>query len=531
MEYELFIGEPKEFPEKLPYIHLAKPELHDFHNHVNYVGDICYTVKSDTFINVMQPEAVLHQALNQAIEVLAGSVERDLTDLYEEFEGYWLSLPSRIDAMCFFSPNQKLERIQVFCDPKARHKILPKAFYKGSLPEDYGYNSKLKGHQSRNAWYLPLKAPTLPPPPDSQLTPSYVRSLLKYMAVSERRKFDKTLVKPKNRRKNKKRQQNEFFLFSQPRPSGALALFGVSVKGYSKSPFFLDTKGDEWKVTPISLQRHYQEYILERGGAQPSLQDISIAVIGCGSVGSRIAELLALSGIGKLILVDDDKLSEDNIYRHVLGGDAIGDYKVQAMAGHLKRRLPYLEVVPKTRKRESWFEKEGWNHINFIVDATADFTGMREMNRTIAESSNPVPVVYCWLEACSLGGHALLVDSITAGCLECLLEYNEQGPYRRCDFLKPSQNVTRDLTGCAGAFTPFSALDAIKIATLSTELVLEHLLKGQSTSYRFWIGDDDIAKREGLRTSDWYDTATTKNVAGVEHGFKQQHCPVCGGRG
>jgi molybdopterin/thiamine biosynthesis adenylyltransferase len=177
--------------------------------------------------------------------------------------------------------------------------------------------------------------------------------------------------------------------------------------------------------------------------------------------------------MGHIIIVDHDKLSEDNIYRHVLGGSAIGDYKTEAMAGHLKWRLPYIDVIPKPTKREVWLNEDSWNHVQLIVDATADFTGMRDMNQAIIESPNPVPVVYCWLEACSIGGHALLVDGKSKGCLECLLDHKEQGPCRRSDFLEPFQNVTKDLTGCGGAFTPFSALDSIKTATLATELALE----------------------------------------------------------
>ena len=310
-----------------------------------------------------------------------------------------------------------------------------------------------------------------------------------------------------------------------------LALFGVAATGYSKSSFFGDVDESRWKVTPLSIQRHYEGYVLDRGGAKSSLRDNTIAVIGCGAVGSRIVEQLALCGLGHIVLVDHDNLSEDNIYRHVLGGSAIGDNKAEAMAGHLKWRLPYVDPLPRPVKREAWLIEDGWNHVQLIIDSTADFTGMRDMNRAIVESPNPVPVVYCWLEACSIGGHALLVDGTSKGCLECLLEHKEQGPCRRCDFLEPFQNVTKDLTGCGGAFTPFSALDSIKTATLATELVLEYFLGDMPNAYKFWIGDDTIAKRTGLRTSSWYLMAIKGDVKNVETGFSQQKCPVCGGLG
>ena len=532
LEYELIISEPKEFPSELPYVHLSNPEQYDFHNHVNYKGEVCYTSRgAGTFIDVKQPEAVLHKALYMAFEVLAESLDRDLTDLHNEFEGYWISLPDCKTVQCFFNPNREPERIKAFCDPKSRHKHIPVAFYQGSLPKDYGFQSRLKSLQSVNAWYIPLEKATLPPSPDSQLTPPYVRGLLNYVATSNKKQLKSELTKQKKRKKHKVQQHKELFLFSQPRPSGELALFGVAVTGSSKHTFFGNADEKGWKVRPLAIQRHYKEYLFERGGAHSLLRDITVAVIGCGAVGSRVVEQLALSGVGKIVIVDDDKFSEDNIYRHVLGGAAIGDNKADAMAKHLRWRLPYIEAVSKPVKREVWLNEDGWNHVQMIVDATADFTGMRDMNQAIVESPNPVPVVYCWLEACSIGGHALLVDGISKGCLECLLDYKEQGPCRRSDFLEPFQNVTKDLTGCGGAFTPFSALDSIKTATLATELALEYLLSDIPSSYRFWIGDDTIAESAGLRTSAWYHMATKGDAENVETGFSQRGCSVCGGLG
>ncbi|MBW2661551.1 MAG: hypothetical protein JRD93_06100 [Deltaproteobacteria bacterium] len=123
LEYELIISEPKEFPSELPYVHLSNPEQHDFHNHVNYKGEVCYTSRgAGTFIDVKQPEAVLHKALNMAFEALAGSSDRDLTDLHNEFEGYWVSLPDCKTVLCFFNPTREPERIKALCDPKSRHK-------------------------------------------------------------------------------------------------------------------------------------------------------------------------------------------------------------------------------------------------------------------------------------------------------------------------------------------------------------------------------------------------------------------------
>ena len=530
LDYELIISEPKGFPKKLPYIHLASPDQHDFHNHVNYEGDVCYTDKGvGVFIYVDKPDLVLHKALAMAVETIEQSARRDLTSLHEEFEGYWVSLPGRKTVKCFFKPGAAPERIKVFCNPKAKQKQIPTAFYQGAIPKEYGYQSRLNKLQSVNAWYIPLSRLILPPSPDCGLTSSYVRSLLKHVQLSVRNDLLNELTKQKRKKKRGMRHQHEIFLFSQPRPSGQLALFGVVATGYSKSSFFGDSDETVWQVIPLSIQRHYDSYVLERGGAKSNLSDITVAVIGCGAVGSRVSEQLALCGVGHIIIVDNDIFSEDNIYRHVLGGGTIGDNKAEAMANHLRWRLPYVDAIAKPVERDVWFKEEDWKTVQLIVDATADFTGMREMNRVIVGSNDLVPVVYCWLEACSIGGHALFVDGKSKGCLECLLDQKDHGPCCRCDFLEPFQNVTKDLTGCGGAFTPFSALDSIKTATLATELVLDKLLDDLDSSYRYWLGESSLAENAGLRTSSWYKNAATQNVGNAEFEFMRGNCPVCGG--
>ncbi|MCK9293525.1 MAG: ThiF family adenylyltransferase [Desulfobulbaceae bacterium] len=531
LEYQLFIGEPKGFPGKLPWIFFFNPELHDFHNHVNYNGEICYTVQSDgMFINVNQPGAVLHQALSQVIEILSGSADRNLSELHEEFEGYWHSLPGIFEARCFFTPTQNIDQITALCNPVSKQNFTPRILFKEPLPEGYGYNYRLKSQQSRKAWHIPLEKKILPPNPDAGLTPFYVRNLLDSASESHKIQFLKSQEKKKKKGKKQTTRQCDILLFSQMRPSGAMSLFGVVVTGTSKTPFFLSSEDKGWELIPFSIQRHNLEYILERGGAQTSLQKRTVAIFGCGAVGSRIVEQLALSGIGKLIIFDSDDLSEDNIYRHVLGGKYIDENKAGAMAKYLKERLPYISVVPKPIKSDQWLQKKELEGVDIIVDATADFTSMRAINQNMIQDSLSVPIVYCWLEPCSIGGHSLLVDGIAEGCLECLFDNTEFGPFLRCAFLEPYQNLTKDLTGCGGVFTPFSSLDAIKTATLSTELVIEYLLKKQTTSYSFWVGNDDIAKKEGLKTTEWYKKAANKNSSEIAKRFRQKHCPACGGQ-
>ena len=109
------------------------------------------------------------------------------------------------------------------------------------------------------------------------------------------------------------------------------------------------------------------------------------------------------------------------------------------------------------------------------------------------------------------------------------MDHEDRGPFLKCGLLEPFQNVTVDLTGCGGAFTPFSALDSTKTATLATELALDSLVKRNPSAYRYWVGDDRLAKDADLRTSTWYRTAMNGALLrNIETGFWRGGCPVCG---
>lgn len=70
------------------------------------------------------------------------------------------------------------------------------------------------------------------------------------------------------------------------------------------------------------------------------LADCHVVVIGVGSIGSAISETLAVAGVGKVSLVDDDRLVQRNLARHRLTDRDLGRFKVFAMRDHLNVRAP-----------------------------------------------------------------------------------------------------------------------------------------------------------------------------------------------
>jgi sulfur-carrier protein adenylyltransferase/sulfurtransferase len=66
--------------------------------------------------------------------------------------------------------------------------------------------------------------------------------------------------------------------------------------------------------------------------AHTALKDRKVAVVGCGSLGSKVAVMLARAGVGHFLLVDDDIMLPDNVVRHELDWREMGRHKVDGVA-------------------------------------------------------------------------------------------------------------------------------------------------------------------------------------------------------
>lgn len=74
----------------------------------------------------------------------------------------------------------------------------------------------------------------------------------------------------------------------------------------------------------------------------------SVAVCGLGGLGSNIAVSLARAGVGKLCLIDFDKVELSNLNRQQYFVSQIGMYKTEALRENLEKIAPYMETVSHT---------------------------------------------------------------------------------------------------------------------------------------------------------------------------------------
>ena len=74
------------------------------------------------------------------------------------------------------------------------------------------------------------------------------------------------------------------------------------------------------------------------------LTEKTVGIVGCGSLGSKIATTLARSGVREFVLVDDDILKPDNLMRNDLGVEGLGAHKTDGLSGRLAAVAPGVKV-------------------------------------------------------------------------------------------------------------------------------------------------------------------------------------------
>ena len=98
------------------------------------------------------------------------------------------------------------------------------------------------------------------------------------------------------------------------------------------------------------LARYARHVVLkEVGGAgQMRLKGSTVAVVGCGGIGAPAIQYLAAAGVGRLVLIDDDRVDASNLQRQVIFRDGdLGACKADAAAAAVRALNPHVHADPR----------------------------------------------------------------------------------------------------------------------------------------------------------------------------------------
>ena len=132
------------------------------------------------------------------------------------------------------------------------------------------------------------------------------------------------------------------------------------------------------------LERYSRQIILKKVGilGQKKIQNSKVLVVGCGGLGSPVIDLLSRAGIGKIGMMDHDKVSLSNLHRQIMfTADDVGKYKVNI----LKKKISKINKKVKVKIYNNRADEKNLGKIlkqyDVIVDGTDNFKAKFLLNK------------------------------------------------------------------------------------------------------------------------------------------------------
>ena len=99
------------------------------------------------------------------------------------------------------------------------------------------------------------------------------------------------------------------------------------------------------------------------------LRKSSVGIAGAGGLGSNAAVALARAGIGRLVLVDFDKVEESNLDRQYYFLDQVGKIKVEALKDNIERINSAVKVEILNQKLEKGSMEKPFHDVDVVIEA------------------------------------------------------------------------------------------------------------------------------------------------------------------
>src|SRR5437016_8342287 len=152
---------------------------------------------------------------------------------------------------------------------------------------------------------------------------------------------------------------------------------------------------------------------------QGRIRDARVVLVGCGALGTVLADLLVRSGVGTLRIVDRDFVEWSNLQRQVLFDEADAREalpKAVAAAQHLARVNSEVTLEPVTADLTPANIDELFEGVHLILDGTDNFETRYLINDYAVRGSLP------WIYCAAVGSYGLKLPVIPGrtACLRCL---------------------------------------------------------------------------------------------------------------
>jgi molybdopterin/thiamine biosynthesis adenylyltransferase len=263
------------------------------------------------------------------------------------------------------------------------------------------------------------------------------------------------------------------------------------------------------------------ERLIGKGNLE-RLAEKRVAVLGLGSGGGFVALSLAMSGVRRFVLVDDDVLEPANLVRHVADDRYLGVAKAEAVADLIRHRNPDADLVAVRGRVED--HRDLLTGVDLVVVGVDGEAPKYVINEVCLDEG--IPAVYAGVYERGEGGDVCLIRPLDGPCYACWAEnlrddaaVTKAGP----------EELDYGMIGPGGTLEaqPGLWMHVVRVAAAQADIALNELLRG-ADAYRELPGNTVILANTALEILDGdVSLPQTALWAAVE---RDPDCLVCGGR-
>jgi sulfur-carrier protein adenylyltransferase/sulfurtransferase len=502
--------------------------------HLEEKGLLC--LMSDMAVySIYDCAGVTKEILKDAVELVGKSVAGvNITDFEDEFQSYWKRWGTAEDNYMY-----------TCCFPDGPSRWISSWHSQGGLivadnetallrwmEHRYGQDTRLK-IKPQNIPLLWLPRPLRPK--EYPKSVNMLRSILRELNVDD--SLLKRLIADVN-------LTHHSIVLGFNARQGGVGFAGLSISrptmslknGFRKSPpeNVIVTRYSTARITTSQPIRLDGPWVHGRDNNEKvkSLLKKKVVLFGIGSIGSFVAQLLAMSGVGELILVDPEILSSENTGRHVLGIDSINMNKAVKLADDLNTRFPHLKISGNRMTCETFCTSKLYfiQNADLIISTIGSWRSEGWLNTMANDSSIQSPILYGWMESHAAAGHAVVFQKKNV-CLRCIRD--DIGHVKIPVSSWPEGSTMIPVPSCGGSFQPYGAIEISHIHGLIAGLALDVLLENTTTSaHRIWIGSEKIIEHTGgVWNPSWIERYGEPGKGGFLKDIEIQpdpQCPECG---
>lgn len=147
------------------------------------------------------------------------------------------------------------------------------------------------------------------------------------------------------------------------------------------------------KFSDTELDRYARHIMLRDigGMGQKRLRDAHVLVVGAGGLGAPALMYLAAAGVGRITVVDGDRVENSNLQRQIIHMDrAINTPKAISAADMMRAQNPFVTVVPKVMMLEDATAPDLLADVDIVLDGTDNFKTRYLVNAACVAAGVPL---------------------------------------------------------------------------------------------------------------------------------------------